>query len=93
MPICQLDAQHQILLLSPEIFPHSDEFALWARIFLHHPEIQIVEINLGADRHQARFHFAEEGFNLNFEHYSESLWISPEGQQAAAKLPDLQNIF
>jgi hypothetical protein len=52
------------------------------RFFLHSDEISISEFAAGADRHQLRFNYANHTFNLNFEHYSQSVWINGEGQDA-----------
>ncbi|OHU89036.1 MULTISPECIES: DUF3630 family protein [Pseudoalteromonas] len=90
----EFDPEYQILIITPTCLPEADEFELWSSIFLHHPQhIQIIEFAQGADRHQLRFSYAQQSFNLNFEHYSESIWIAPEGQDAAPFLPKLAQLF
>ncbi|MBD1580722.1 DUF3630 family protein [Pseudoalteromonas sp. S16_S37] len=90
----ELDFEHQVLVITPNCLPDADEFELWAKIFLHFPEqIKILEYAQGADRHQLRFCYAEHNFNLNFEHYSESIWVSPEGHDAQAQLDNLKQLF
>jgi len=36
-----------------------------------------------------RFIYKTQRFNLNFEHYSESIWITADGIEAETLLPDL----
>ena len=78
------------LQIAPDTFPESDEFTFWGKIFLNHEAFSILETSEGADRHQIRFCWHGQNFNLNFEHYSESLWVSPEGVEAELLLEQLQ---
>ncbi|BBN80586.1 hypothetical protein PA25_05710 [Pseudoalteromonas sp. A25] len=94
MSTVKLDLEHQVLIIDPTCFPEADEFELWAKIFLHFPEhIQILEFSQGADRHQLRFNYAQQSFHLNFEHYSDSIWITPLGLDAHAQLENLALLF
>ena len=83
------DAEHQVIIITPSEHPTDEDLALWATLFLHAPAIQTADFDAGADRHRVRFHFTDHSFNLNFEHYSESIWINAEGVEAAALLADL----
>ncbi|GKW54015.1 DUF3630 family protein [Pseudoalteromonas sp. D15MCD-2] len=83
------DAEHEIILVTSSELPHDEDFELWATLFLHAPAITTADFDAGADRHQLRFHFTDHSFNLNFEHYSESIWINAEGIEASAALPQL----
>lgn len=85
-----LNTEFNFIQIIPEFFPEADEFELWGHIFLSNDTITRLETSLGADRHQIRFGWQGQNFNLNFEHYSESLWISPEGVEADALLTKLQ---
>ncbi|SFC43267.1 DUF3630 family protein [Pseudoalteromonas denitrificans] len=85
----EFDTDHQILLILSELPPLDDEFELWASIFLHHDLFSKHEFELGADRHLMRFIFKDQRFNLNFEHYSESIWVTADGIEAQALLPEL----
>ena len=87
------DEQHQVLIINPNIMPDDHDFEMWASIFLHHEQINIQEFEQGADRHLQRFRFKEEHFNLNFEHYSSSIWISGEGAFAEELLAELSLIL
>lgn len=82
-------AEQNSLLIIPSEFPDSDDFELWASIFLHHASICNLQFELGADRHMMRFQYKNCAFNLNFEHYSESLWIAAEGLESASLIDDL----
>ena len=83
------DAEHAVIIVQASEPPHDEDFELWATLFLHTPAIKIADFDAGADRHQLRFHFTDHSFNLNFEHYSESIWINAEGIEASAVLPQL----
>ncbi len=83
------DAEHKIIVVTPSELPHDEDFALWATLFLHASAITTTDFDTGADRHQLRFHFTNHSFNLNFEHYSESIWITAEGIDASEALPQL----
>ena len=85
----QFDTDHQILIITSELPPCDDEFEVWANIFLHHESLSNCEFELGADRHLMRFKFKNQVFNLNFEHYSDSIWISANGIEAQNLLPQL----
>ncbi|WP_440055127.1 DUF3630 family protein [Pseudoalteromonas sp. T1lg65] len=83
------DTKHQLLLVALDVPLNDDEFELWGKIFLHHDDIELTEFNQGADRHQWRFNYQNSSFTLNFEHYSESIWVSAEGADAEQKLQTL----
>ncbi|MCO7248895.1 DUF3630 family protein [Pseudoalteromonas sp. Ps84H-4] len=83
------DAEHAVIIVQASEPPHDEDFELWATLFLHTPAIKIADFDAGADRHQLRFHFTDHSFNLNFEHYSESIWINAEGVEATEILGEL----
>jgi hypothetical protein len=89
----QLDNQHNAIIIIPSEMPNDDDFELWAQLFLHGPELVIGEFAAGADRHQCRFTYAQQSFNLNFEHYSNSIWINGEGIEAEHLLAALAHYF
>lgn len=82
MTIIEYHHTHQCIIITPVEPPHDEDFELWSRLFLHHDEITINEYSAGADRHQLRFTYQQQTFNLNFEHYSQSIWINGEGHDA-----------
>ena len=73
---------HKCITIYPQEAPHDEDFEIWGSLFLHSDEITINEYSTGADRHQIRFTYQLQTFNLNFEHYSESTWINGEGFDA-----------
>lgn len=78
----EYDHTHQCIIVKPTELPHDEDFELWGTLFLHSDKISINEYAAGANRHQLRFNYANHTFNLNFEHYSQSVWINGEGQDA-----------
>lgn len=84
-----LDPIHHVLLITPTEIPEADEFLFWAKLFLYQPDIAIVEELEGADRHQTRFSYENSTFNINFEHYTDSIWIAPEGAGSQEQLINL----
>ena len=85
----QFDIENQILLILNALPPNDDDFELWASIFLHHDAFSKCEFEQGADIHLMRFIFKSLRFNINFEHYSESIWITADGIEAEDLLPEL----
>ncbi|MGB0859224.1 MAG: DUF3630 family protein [Pseudoalteromonas spongiae] len=77
------------ILITPVELPDDEEFELWASIYLHNDAISSLEFEQGADRHLMRFKFKNTSFNLNFEHYSQSIWINSDSQQDLELLPEL----
>jgi hypothetical protein len=77
------------ILITPDVMPHDDEFELWATIYLHNNAFSALNFEQGADRHLMRFKFQHTPFNLNFEHYSQSLWINTDSELDTALLPEL----
>jgi hypothetical protein len=93
MTTLHFDEQHAIIWVKPDLFPYQEEFELWATVFLHHDALTWLEMHTGADRCQVRFRFQDESFNLNYDYYSDSIWITPEGIEAEALLLQLHKIF
>ena len=73
---------HKCIVVTPVEPPHDDDFELWSTLFLHSDDVTINEYSGGADRHQVRFTYNQQSFNLNYEHYSQSIWINGEGVDA-----------
>lgn len=76
------DHTHHCIIINTAPPPHDEDFELWATLFLHATEIRIIHFDAGADRHKMRFSYQQHHFNLNFEHYSQSVWIDGEGPDA-----------
>ena len=89
----EFDNQHNIIVILPTEMPHDEDFELWANLYLHDDKITLGEFSAGADRHQMRFTYQLHNFNLHFEHYSQSIWITAEGADAAHLLAALAYHF
>ena len=76
------DHTHHCIIITPVEPPNDEDFELWSTLFLQADDITINEYCTGADRHQVRFSYAQHAFNLNYEHYSQSIWINGEGVDA-----------
>lgn len=89
----ELDTEHALIYITPEVFPDADEFDFWASIFLHSDKVTLGEFEQGADRHMQRFRFADQPFELHFEHYGEQIWVAAVGVDATKKLTSLFQHF
>ncbi|CCQ11236.1 putative orphan protein [Pseudoalteromonas luteoviolacea B = ATCC 29581] len=82
-----------VILVTPSLFPEQEDVELWATVFLHHAQIKWIELHVGADRYQVRFKYQNEGFALNYDYYSQSIWITPEGLKSSQLLANLSKIL
>jgi hypothetical protein len=65
-----------ILEVSPPVdWQDFDRFCDW---YLQHEGAELVSKDLGMDRHQVRYRVGEKQFILQFEHYTESIWIEQD---------------
>jgi hypothetical protein len=87
------DAKHNVILIYPSEFPHAEEFEFWCKLLLSSINSSILEYSAGADRHQVRFRLNNYIFNVNYEHYSDSIWCEAEGEAAKCYLPQLYDQF
>jgi len=66
------------ILLKFDVFIDQDELAeLVTQLWQQFSELNQVEHNIGADRESYRFEWQGVQFELNFESYSQSIWIEP----------------
>lgn len=89
----EFDNHHKIIVILPTEMPNDEDFELWASLYLHASEITLGEFSAGADRHQMRFTYQQHNFNLHFEHYSQSVWVTAEGVAAEHLLAALTYYF
>jgi len=89
----EYDHQHNIIIILPSEMPNDEDFELWSTLYLHSNDITLGEFSKGADRHQMRFSYQQHNFNLHFEHYSQSVWVSAEGIEAEHLLAALAYYF
>lgn len=80
----------QILIILPKTVPDWEEFISFGRSILQSANIN--EINteeIGADRHRITFTFEQNRFSLNYENYSNSIWIESDEPSATEYLDKL----
>lgn len=64
------------LVVTP--FPDWQEFPAFVDFYLDKIGAEMLEKDSGMDRHQIRFKVDGERWLLQFEHYSESIWLEQE---------------
>lgn len=65
-------------LLDVKPFPDWQEFDGFCEQFLTQEGAQLIEKDCGMDRHQVRFRIGKLQFILQFEHYTESIWVEQD---------------
>lgn len=70
--------QDDIVLLQVSPFPDWQEFEGFVTEFIQQEQGQLVEQDYGMDRHQIRYQIGSSRWVLQFEHYSESIWIEQD---------------
>ena len=55
--------------------PDWGEFDDFIQQFLNDLDAKLVEQDLGMDRHQVRYRVADKQYVLQFEHYTDSIWV------------------
>ncbi len=85
--ITYLSAQG-VIIITPDVFPHDEEFDFWASLFLP-SSCDIGTFEQGADRHQLKVRFKGHDFQLNYEHYSQSIWFEGVDNDAKSRLAEL----
>jgi hypothetical protein len=58
--------------------PDWDEFSLFVEQFLLAENATLVDKDYGMDRHQVRFRLAEKQYVMQFEHYTDSIWVEQD---------------
>jgi hypothetical protein len=70
--------------------PDWDSFVPWAQELLQCSNICLPNnVDCGADRHMITFTFLQNRFSLNYENYSNSIWIETDEPSAIDKLDAL----
>lgn len=92
MKTIELDQNNRIIEIDIQPLPYSEEFIEWGKSFLSNNQLQApIDVSEGADRHMLVFTFNSVRFSLNYESYSESIWIAPEEAAAEPLLVQLQS--
>lgn len=58
--------------------PDWQEFDVFCEQFLTAEHGKLIEKDYGMDRHQVRFRVGKHQYILQFEHYSESIWVEQD---------------
>jgi putative IMPACT (imprinted ancient) family translation regulator len=58
--------------------PDWDEFDKFVDMFINNEGASLIAQDLGMDRHQVRYKKGEHQYILQFEHYSNSVWIETD---------------
>ena len=58
--------------------PDWDEFEQFVEIFIENEGASIVAQDIGMDRHQVRYRRGDKQYILQFEHYTNSIWIDSD---------------
>lgn len=91
--MCITKAQ-DFLQLEVEPFPEWHEFSSWGTQLLSQAGLNSpLDINEGADRHMLIFTFNQVRFSLNYESYSESVWIASEELASDEHLDALKTLL
>jgi len=64
------------LQVSP--FPDWSEFKGFCRHFIAKEGASLIEEDYGMDRHQVRYRIDNHQYILQFEHYTDSIWIEQD---------------
>jgi hypothetical protein len=67
--------EDNIIKVNVEPQPDWDEFEQFIDLFLENEGVIWISQDLGMDRHQVRYRKGDKQFILQYEHYSNSIWI------------------
>lgn len=67
--------QDDVTLLHIQPMPDWQDFELFVQHFLQMEQGVLISQDQGMDRHQIRYRIGNQRFLLQFEHYTESVWI------------------
>tara|TARA_Y100000310_G_C19944571_1_gene474083 strand:- start:144 stop:389 length:246 start_codon:yes stop_codon:yes gene_type:complete len=67
-----------VIYLQVSPFPDWSEFESFCQFFLSKEDAVLVEADYGMDRHQVRYRIGSNQFVLQFEHYTDSIWIEQD---------------
>ena len=70
--------QRTVTLLSVSPQPDWEDFTEFVSEFVDQEHGRIIEQDYGMDRHQIRYDVGNVRYILQYEHYSESIWVEQE---------------
>lgn len=67
-------------VVNVNVTPHPDwdEFIQFVEVFVNNEGVNLIAQDLGMDRHQIRYRKGEHQYILQFEHYTNSIWIETD---------------
>lgn len=74
----QKQEQRTITILEVSPQPDWEDFTEFVSEFVEQEQGRIVEQDYGMDRHQIRYDVDNVRYILQYEHYSESIWVEQE---------------
>lgn len=76
----QYQKRHQgnITLIDVTPMPDWQEFEQFLNQFVEQENAQLLNKDLGMDRHQARLIIANKRYLMHFEHYTNSIWLDED---------------
>lgn len=89
--IQQPSHQQMIIEFNLQPAPDWDDFIPWGKnLIAKLQNSQFNQLDTGADRHKLTFTFAQNRFSLNYETYSDSIWIEADEPNANDGIAQLQ---
>ncbi|NVK24259.1 MAG: DUF3630 family protein [Gammaproteobacteria bacterium] len=70
--------QDNVVMLTVTPKPDWQDFGEFVAQFISQENGKIIEQDCGMDRHQVRYDVAGERLILQYEHYTDSIWIEQE---------------
>lgn len=67
--------QEDIILLTVSPMPDWQDFEQFVSFFLQQEGAVVVAQDYGVDRHQVRYRVGNRQYILQYEHYTESVWV------------------
>jgi hypothetical protein len=77
----QITQLEQVLVITFDVAVSDNNFAQLAEAFCHNKGLHIVERHVGLDRISWDIEWCNHLYSLNFEHYSEQVWIEATHSQ------------
>lgn len=67
-----------IIKINVSPFPDWQEFEAFAEMLMDNESMQLVDCDKGMDRFQYRLTWRNERYLLQYEHYTDSIWLERE---------------
>ena len=74
----QTQDRETVVLLTVSPQPDWEDFTEFVKEFVEQEQGRVVEQDYGMDRHQIRYDVGNVRYILQYEHYSDSIWVEQE---------------